>query len=83
MTLLRNLLFIVVHPVGSDINRHTLLQTRRLISLLDYGNIQVQSVSAVHLVAHDTNHSQVYIAQQPAVTVMQYWKLKRTTLSYP
>ena len=38
-------------------NRHTLLQTRWLISLLDNGNIQVQSVSAAHLVAHGTNHS--------------------------
>ena len=46
VALLRSLLFIgTVHPIGlHDINRHTLLQTRWLISLLD-SNIQVQSVS--------------------------------------
>ena len=60
----------IVHPVGTDINRHTLLQTRWLISLLDNGNIQVQSVSAAHLVANGTNHSWVYITEQPAVTAV-------------
>ena len=58
-----------------DINRHTLLQTRWLISLLD-SNIQVQSVSAACFGHSDTNHSQVY-------TALQYWKSKRTTLIIP
>ena len=56
VALLWSLLFIDVHPLRRDINRHTLLQTRWLISLLDNGNIQVQLVPATHLVAHDTNH---------------------------
>ena len=57
VALLQSLLFIVIHPVGIDRNRHTLLQTRWLISLLDNGNIQVQLVPAVYLIAHNTNHS--------------------------